>query len=97
MLAVTNQAAAAIDDILSSRELPEEAGVRITTQVDLSGNGTAEPKLQLEVVDAPESGDQVLDEAPVFVEPEAAAMLEDKLLDADVAGEERRFALKQQD
>jgi iron-sulfur cluster assembly protein len=97
MLAVSDQAAAAIGDILASRELPDEAGVRLTTQVDISGNGTPEPTVQMEVVDAPESGDQVLDEAPVFVEPEAAALLDDKLLDADLAGERLRFALKQQD
>jgi iron-sulfur cluster assembly protein len=96
MLAVTSQAASAIDDILAARELPDEAGVRITTRVDVSEGGTPEPALSLEVVEAPEEGDELLQEAPVFLEPEAAALLDDKLLDADLAGEQVRFALKEQ-
>lgn len=97
MLVVTDQAASAIDGILASREMSEEAGVRVTTDVRLSPNGSAEPAVQLEVVERPEAGDQVLEDAPVFVEPEAAALLEDKLLDAERAGDKVQFALKQQD
>jgi iron-sulfur cluster assembly protein len=97
MLAVTSQAASAIDDILSSREeLPDEAGVRITTKVDVPEDGPPEQALSLEVVEAPEEGDEVLEGAPVFLEPEAAALLDDKLLDADLSGERVHFALKEQ-
>lgn len=97
MLAITDQAASAIDGILASREMPEEAGVRVTTDVRLSQNGTAEPAVQLEVVEGPEAGDQILEDAAVFVEPEAAGLLDDKLLDAERAGDQVQFALKQQD
>jgi Fe-S cluster assembly iron-binding protein IscA len=96
MLAVTEQAASVIDGIIAARELPEEAGVRITTEVDLSGDGIAEPAVQMEIVEAPEPDDQVLDEAPVFVDPAAAALLDDKLLDAEQSGEKLQFALKSQ-
>jgi iron-sulfur cluster assembly protein len=97
MLAVTSQAASAIDDMLSAREeLPDQAGVRITRKIDVPEGGPPEPALRLEVVEAPEEGDEVLQEAPVFLEPEAAALLEDKLLDADLSGEQVRFALTEQ-
>jgi Fe-S cluster assembly iron-binding protein IscA len=96
MLIVTDQAASAIDGILASRELPEEAGVRVTTEVRRPEDGTAEPAVQLEVVEAPEAGDQVIEDASVFVEPQAAMLLDDKLLDAEREGNEVQFALRQQ-
>jgi iron-sulfur cluster assembly protein len=96
MLAVTNQAATAIDDIIAAGELPEEAGVRITTEVDPLADSAPGPKVQMEIVEAPEPDDQVLPEAAVFVEPEAAALLDDKLLDAEQSGEKVQFALRQQ-
>jgi len=96
MLIVTDQAASAIDGILASRELPEEAGVRVTTEIRSPEDGTAEPAVQLEIVEAPEAGDQVIEEASVFVEPEAATLLDDKLLDAQRDGDKVQFALRQQ-
>jgi Fe-S cluster assembly iron-binding protein IscA len=96
MLIVTDQAASAIDGILASRELPEEAGVRVTTEVRAPEDGAAEPAVQLEIVEAPEEGDQVLEDASVFVEPEAAMLLDDKLLDAQRKGNKVQFALRQQ-
>jgi Fe-S cluster assembly iron-binding protein IscA len=96
MLIVTDQAASAIDGILASRELPEEAGVRVTTEVPRPEDGTAEPAVQLEVVEAPEAGDQVIEDASVFVEPQAAMLLDDKLLDAEREGNKVQFALRQQ-
>jgi hypothetical protein len=57
MLAVTSQAAAAIDDILAARELPQDAGLRITAEIDVSGDDGPAPAVQLELVEAPESGD----------------------------------------
>ena len=59
---------------------------------------TAGPELalRLSVVDAPEEGDQVIGEQPVFVEPGAAEALDDKLLDAEVVEDQVRFVVGQQ-
>jgi iron-sulfur cluster assembly protein len=96
MLAVTEAAASAIDGILASSELPDEAGMRITAEVGLSEEGAPRTSLHLAVVEAPEENDQVVEDAPVFLEPEAAAFLDDKVLDADVAGDQVHFDLKEQ-
>jgi hypothetical protein len=45
------------------------------------------------VVAAPEDGDEVLHEERVFVDPGAADLLDNKLLDADVVGDDVRFRL----
>jgi Fe-S cluster assembly iron-binding protein IscA len=97
MLAVTSQAATAIDNLLATRELPEDAGLRISTEIDVSGDDGPAPAVQLELVEAPGLGDQVLEDAPVFVEAEAARLLQDKLLDAELAGDRLRFALRDRD
>jgi iron-sulfur cluster assembly protein len=96
MLAVTQDAASAIDGILASRELPDEAGVRITSEIGIAEEGGPRTEFRLAVVEGPETSDQVLEDASVFLEPEAAAMLDDKVLDADVAGDQVHFNVKQQ-
>jgi iron-sulfur cluster assembly protein len=96
MLAVTEEAASAIEGILASPELPNEAGLRITTETVATDAGTPRPEYRLSVVEAPEEADQVLEDAAIFLEPEAAAQLDDKLLDAEVAGDQVRFQLKEQ-
>jgi Fe-S cluster assembly iron-binding protein IscA len=95
MLAVTTQAASAIDDLLATRELPQDAGLRITVEIGVSGDDGPSPAVQLQLVEAPGSGDQVLEDAPVFIEAEAARMLQDKTLDAELAGDRLRFALRE--
>jgi Fe-S cluster assembly iron-binding protein IscA len=97
MLAVTTQAAAAIDNLIAARELPQDAGLRITAEIQVSGDDGPAPAVQLELVEAPGPGDQVLEGAPVFVEAEAARMLQDKMLDAEHAGDRLRFAVRERD
>jgi iron-sulfur cluster assembly protein len=94
MLAITEEAAMAIDGIVTARELPEEAGVRLTLHTG-GPDGEGQREIRLDVVEAPQSGDEVLEEAPVFLEPEAAALLDDKLLDADTSGDQVHFAVRQ--
>jgi hypothetical protein len=77
--------------------LPQDAGLRITAEIDVSRDDGPAPAVQLELVEAPGSGDQVLEDAPVFVEAEAARMLRDKTLDAELAGDRLRFALRERD
>jgi iron-sulfur cluster assembly protein len=96
MLAVTEEAASAIDGILASPQMPDEAGMRVTAETGVTEEGAPRTDLRLTVVEAPEANDQIVEDARIFLEPEAAALLDDKVLDADVAGEQVRFELKEQ-
>lgn len=93
MLAVSDQAATAIDGIIAANDMPDEAGMRLSRE---EGADDADLGIRLELVEGPAPGDESLEEAPIFLEPQAAALLEDKLLDAEVAGEEVRFSVRPQ-
>ena len=95
MLAITKEAAAAVDGIVTARESPDEAGIRMTlAPVEENGEG-AQAEIQMNLAPGPESGDAVLEEAPVYLEPAAADALDDKLLDAEIAGDRVRFAVRE--
>lgn len=81
MLAVTENAVETIKTITSSEGMPEGAGLRISTQ-----NSDEETELAVSVTDNPGESDQVLagDGARLFLGPEAAAYLDDKVLDAQI-------------
>ena len=81
MLTLTDGAVSAIKSLTSQPELPAQTGLRIVAQSE------GEASLQLALTDGPVAGDQVVEEAGarVFVEPVAAAVLEDKSLDAEVS------------
>ena len=81
MLTLTDQAVSAIRDLTTRPGLAEETGLRIAPQDGDAGG------LALSLTDGPQAGDQVIEEADVhvFVHPEAAPVLEDKALDAEVA------------
>lgn len=93
MLAISEDAAAAINGIVGAPGVPDGAGLRITREVNTEVAGAPRTDLRLSVVAAPEEGDEVLEAERVFVDPEAAELLEDKLLDADLVGDEVRFSL----
>jgi iron-sulfur cluster assembly protein len=93
MLAITEDAAAAIEGIVSSSGLPAGAGLRITQEVNTEAEGKPRTDLRLSLVESAEEGDQVLEGTQIFLEPETAEFLDNKLLDADVEGEEVRFSL----
>lgn len=94
MLAITEDAAAAIRGIVESPGVPEGAGIRITQELTTEADGdTPRTDLRLSVVAGPQEGDEVLAEERVFVDPEAAELLDDKLLDADIVDDEVRFSL----
>jgi iron-sulfur cluster assembly protein len=94
MLAITEDAAAAIKGIVSSPELPDGAGLRITQEVSAEAGGDApRTDLRLSVVAAPEEGDEVLESERIFLDPETAEFLDDKLLDADVVDDQVQFSL----
>jgi Fe-S cluster assembly iron-binding protein IscA len=77
VLTVTDNAATAIRDITGHQDVPPGAGVRI------AGDPSA-GSLTLRLAAEPAQGDQVVDAsgARVFLDSEAAAMLDDKALDA---------------
>ena len=93
MLAVTEDAATAIDSILASSGLPDGAGLRITQEVNTQSDGDTRTDLRLAVVESAEEGDEVLEDVRIFLDPQAADFLDNKLLDADVEGEDVRFSL----
>jgi iron-sulfur cluster assembly protein len=93
LLAISEDAAAAIRGIVGASGVPEGAGLRITREVNTDAGGQSRIDLRLSVVVAPEEGDEVLEEERVFVDPDAAELLDDKLLDADHVGDDVRFSL----
>jgi iron-sulfur cluster assembly protein len=80
MLMLTDQAVDAIRNLTTRPGLPAETGLRIAPQDGAGG-------LALSLADGPEAGDRVIEEADVqvFVQPDAAATLDDKALDAQVS------------
>jgi iron-sulfur cluster assembly protein len=94
MLALTDNAVEAVQEILSSSEaMPETSGLRLVA--DPAG---AQANFQLSVVALPAEDDEVIEEqgARVFLDREAAALLEDKVLDASVEANEVAFTITDQ-
>ncbi|MGH3499545.1 MAG: Fe-S cluster assembly protein HesB [Nocardioidaceae bacterium] len=81
MLALTENAASIIRDLASSTETPATSGVRIAAQ--------DQEKLSLAVAPEATQGDEVLEQqgARVYLEQEAATLLQDTTLDAAVDNE----------
>lgn len=79
MLTLTENAVLVIRDLTTQPEVPEGAGLRIASD-------PAAGSLTLALVGSPAQGDQVLDDsgARIFLDPEAARVLDDKALDAAV-------------
>jgi iron-sulfur cluster assembly protein len=92
MLAISENAAEAIRGLVAAPEVPDSAGLRITALP------TGETSFELSVAATPAEDDQVVEEqgAQVFLEPSAAALLEDKRLDANVEADQITFAIAQQ-
>ena len=67
-------------------QAPEVAGLRITSSAAEPGNPGG---LQVSAAPGPDANDQVIeaDGAQIYLEPQAATFLEDKVLDAEVDGE----------
>lgn len=81
MLTLTDQAVSAIRSLTTRPGLPAQTGLRIAPGEADSGG------LSLSLSDGPQAGDRVIDETDVqvFVQPDAAAALDDKELDAQVS------------
>jgi iron-sulfur cluster assembly protein len=96
VLAITPNAAEAINGIVAASELPEGAGLRITSETEEIESGEARTDLRISLAEQPDEGDQVPEGTQVFIEQETASLLDDKLLDADISGDEIQFSLRDQ-
>jgi iron-sulfur cluster assembly protein len=94
LLALTDRAVEAVKDIVSSSgEAPETGGLRLSAERE----GT-EASFKLRVASLPAEDDAVIEErgARVFIEPDAAALLDDKVLDATVDQNQVAFTVVDQ-
>jgi iron-sulfur cluster assembly protein len=92
MLTVTPTASAALAALLDSPEVPDGAGVRIARGEGPDG----EPGIGLAVVSSPEPSDMIVDDAAgveLYVEPQAAELLDDQELDVETEGGQIGFTL----
>jgi len=91
MLTLSPSAVDAVDSLLHNPEVPDEAGLRIDT--------AGESQFTIEIAPEPAPGDQVIEEggARVFVDAQAAPMLDNAELDARRDGNQVAFGLTQAD
>lgn len=82
MLTMTENAVLVIRDLTAQQQAPPGAGLRIASDA-------AAGSLTLALVASPAQGDQVVDNdgARVFLDPQAAQILDDKALDAVIDAE----------
>ena len=83
MLVLTETAAAAVKSVISTPQARDGAGLRIASSVPQPQEPSA---LQVTPAPGPGQGDQVIEAAGarVFLEPQAAVYLDDKVLDAQI-------------
>jgi iron-sulfur cluster assembly protein len=94
LLALTDSAVEAVKNIVSSSdEVAETSGLRMVA--DLAGT---QANFQLRVVPVPAEDDEVIEEqgARVFLEPQAASLLGDKVLDASIDENQVAFTIADQ-
>ena len=88
MLVLTEAAAEVVKSVTSTPQAPEGTGLRIASSAPASGGlDSADPSsLQVTAAAGPGDHDQVIEAAGarVYLEPQAAAYLEDKVLDARI-------------
>ena len=83
MLVLTEAAAEVVKSVTETPQAPDGTGLRITQSAQEPGAASA---LELAAAPAPGANDQVVEAAGarVFLDPLAAAYLDDKVLDAQV-------------
>lgn len=94
MLTLTDTATAIVNEITHQPGRSESAGLRITTAA------TPEPAFEVTAAEQPEPGDQIVTQvveqgqATIYLDAQAAELLDDKVLDAAVDPDGRvEFAL----
>ncbi len=95
MLAISHGAAEVIKQVVSSAQMPDEGGIRISAQpID-----DESVRLDLSPATSPDPGDSIVEQegANVFVEQTVAPLLDDKMLDAAVVdGDSVTFSIVEQ-
>jgi Fe-S cluster assembly iron-binding protein IscA len=94
LLALTDNAVEAVEQIVSSSDVESEVrGLRVAAE-----RAGAETYFQLTVVPLPAEDDEVIEEdgARVFLDPEAASLLDDKVLDVSVERNQLAFTIGNQ-
>ena len=93
MLALTDEAVAAVRDVLAAEEVPDQGGLRISAQ-----EAEGETEFGLSLATEPTEGDQVIGEsgARVFLDATTASLLDDQVLDAVVHDDHMHFTFKDQ-
>jgi iron-sulfur cluster assembly protein len=94
LLALTDNAVEAVREIVSSSdEASETGGLRMVAE-----RAGTQANFQLSVVALPAEDDEVIDEqgARVFLEQEAASLLDEKVLDASVEQDQVAFTIADQ-
>ena len=93
-IALTDSAVEAVKSIVSSsNEVSETSGLRMVAE-----RAGTQANFHLSVVPLPAEDDEVIDEqgARVFLEPEAASLLDEKVLDASVEQDQVAFTIADQ-
>jgi len=94
LLALTDNAVDAVKTMVSSSDdVSETSGLRIVAE-----QAEAQMNLRLSVALLPDEDDEVIEEqgARVFLEPEAAALFDDNVLDASVEQNQVAFTITDQ-
>jgi iron-sulfur cluster assembly protein len=94
VLTLTPTAAEVVRQLVAAAPVDDAGGVRISAG-EPTPSGT---QLQITLVDGPETADRSVDEegAHVFLEPDVAEFLDDKVLDAELDDGRVTFAVRDQ-
>jgi iron-sulfur cluster assembly protein len=94
VLTLTTGASEAIQTLIDSVGGPEGAGLRIWAEPV----GEEQSSLEIALTPGPQEADEVVEtaEVPVYLEPQAAVFLHDKVLDASVEGDTIQFSIADQ-
>jgi iron-sulfur cluster assembly protein len=95
MLALTDSAKDALRQIVEDQQAPHGSGLRIAAE---SSNGS-DGSLAFDLAAEPSAGDTIVEDggARVFLDETAAAMLEDKVLDATAHEDHVHLTVEDQD
>jgi Fe-S cluster assembly iron-binding protein IscA len=96
VLTLTETAAEVVRTLVEQSEAPDSGGLRIAS-ADSTIEGV-ELELELSLVGEPEALDETVEQegATVYLDPGAAELLDDKLLDAQVADDHVTFVLREE-
>jgi Fe-S cluster assembly iron-binding protein IscA len=93
MLTLTQEAANAVEQIISQPEVPEGAVLRFEAGEDRGNGSGPRRELHVELVDSPDPQDVLAEDVAISVEPKTVGYLDDKVIDAEIDGNQVEFKL----